>query len=125
MMSKLSERLRIIRKERNESGEIAAKRLGRQQSTWSAWEMGKAAPGADTIADICREYGVSADWLLGITDNRITVTNGDGSAVNFGDNAQVSAGSDMKRIEFLEAQLKAANEEKARLLTVIESLTSK
>ena len=124
-MSKLSERLRVIRKERGESGETAAKRLNRQQSTWSAWEIGKAAPSADVIADICREYGVSSDWLLGLTDTRVTVNNGDGSAVNFGDNAQVSASPDVKRIEFLEAQLKAANAEKARLLTVVERLTSK
>lgn len=125
-MDKLSERIRIVRKERKESGETAAKRLGKQQTTWSAWELNKSEPDADAIVAICKEYGVSSDWLLGITDNRVTVTNGDGSAVNFGDNAQVSAGSaDMRRIEFLEAQLRAANEEKARLLTVIESLTSK
>lgn len=123
-MTKLPERLRVIRKERRESGDIAASRLGKKQSTWSAWELGKSEPNANDIATICKEYGVSSDWLLGITDNRVTITNGDGSAVAVGDGSTASAG-DAGKVAFLEQQLAAANEEKSRLLAIISNLTTK
>ena len=123
-MSTLSERIRLLRKERKETGEAAARLFSKQQSTWSGWECGKSKPNADEIVAICRKYGVSADWLLGMADNRVAVTNGDNSAVNLGDNSNVSVNSDARRIEFLEAQLEAANSEKSRLLDVIERLTA-
>lgn len=123
-MTKLPERLRQIRKERRESGEIAAKKFNMHQSTWSAWELGKSEPSTELIASICKEYGVSSDWLLGITDNRVTITNGDGSAVAFGDGSSANAG-DASKVAFLEKQLESANEEKARLLSIIANLTAK
>ena len=125
-MSKLSERLREIRKERGESGEKAARFLNKHQSTWSAWEIGKIEPSVEDILRICQHYGVSCDWLLGASDVRVTVTNGDNSAVAVGDGSQAhnNIATDPKRIEFLESQLAAANAEKSRLLGVIEALTS-
>lgn len=43
-----------------------AKHMGYAQSTVNAWCLGKRQPNADAIVDICTEFHVSADWLLGI-----------------------------------------------------------
>ena len=125
-MSKLSERLREIRKEHGESGEKAAGFLNKHQSTWSAWEVGKIEPGVEDILKICQHYGVSCDWLLGASDVRVTVTNGDNSALAYGDGSQAnnSVTADPDRIAFLESQLAAATSEKSRLLNIIETLTT-
>lgn len=48
--------------------EIAAK-LGIPQTAWSRLEIGKVAdPRASTIVHVCTTFGVSADWLLGLTE---------------------------------------------------------
>ena len=40
--------------------------MGYAQSTVNAWCLGKRQPGACAIIDICTEFDVSADWLLGL-----------------------------------------------------------
>lgn len=47
--------------------EEACVRLGISYSTLSNWEAGRTKPGANNIRDMVREYGVSADYLLGLT----------------------------------------------------------
>lgn len=41
-----------------------ADRVGRPQTRISSYETGRTMPDAQTLADICRVIGVSADWLL-------------------------------------------------------------
>ena len=41
-----------------------ANRIGRPQTRISSYETGRTMPDAQTLADICRVIGVSADWLL-------------------------------------------------------------
>lgn len=47
--------------------EIAAK-LGISQQHYSMYETGKRILNAEQIVTICKEYNVSADYLLGLTD---------------------------------------------------------
>lgn len=47
-----------------------AKHMGYAQSTVNAWCLGKRSPHADAIIDICKEFNVSADWLLGLSDRK-------------------------------------------------------
>lgn len=49
-----------------------AKRLGISQQGWARYETGKILPGAEVIRQICSTFGVSADWLLGLSDVRTT-----------------------------------------------------
>ena len=37
---------------------------------WARYEKGDVVPGADVLANICRVHAVSADWLLGLSDER-------------------------------------------------------
>jgi transcriptional regulator with XRE-family HTH domain len=36
----------------------------------SRWRHGVHTPSAEHLVNLCRHYGVSADWLLGLTDER-------------------------------------------------------
>lgn len=45
-----------------------AEYMGYGQSTVNAWCLGKRQPNSGAIIDICTEFNVSADWLLGLKD---------------------------------------------------------
>lgn len=78
---KIHERIGILRAKQGMSGEEFAAALGlegkNRRSTINNWESGANNVKADDIENICRVFGVSADWLLGIseennyTDNQI------------------------------------------------------
>ncbi len=55
----------------------------------SNYESGKREPDLATLKRIVDAYGVSADWLLGVSDARGGVTN---TATATGDGAQAAAG---------------------------------
>lgn len=65
----ISSRLRAIRKERGLTQKDLAKKAGLRQATLSHIERGFAAPRADKLAALCRALDVSADYLLGLTDD--------------------------------------------------------
>lgn len=46
-----------------------ARKYGITQQVLSAWETGRTQPGADFIVAMCRGEGVSADYLLGLSDS--------------------------------------------------------
>lgn len=45
-----------------------SKALGFTEATVSNWRLGKKTPSADNVAEIARFLGVSADYLLGLSD---------------------------------------------------------
>lgn len=64
----LSDKLKQLRKERGVTqGELAA-RLGVTQQAIAKWEAGRALPEPKTISQIARFFGVSTDFLLGVSD---------------------------------------------------------
>ena len=67
-MSVLSERLRELRGRSSQSEMASAANMKYQQ--WARYEKGEVVPGADVLANICRVHTVSADWLLGLSDER-------------------------------------------------------
>lgn len=67
-MSVLSERLRELRGRSSQSEMALAANMKYQQ--WARYEKGDVVPGADVLANICRVHAVSADWLLGLSDER-------------------------------------------------------
>ena len=66
MKNVLPDRLRTLRGAGSQS-EFALK-IGVKQTSYSSWERGIKDPAAQTIAQIASTFGVSADWLLGLTD---------------------------------------------------------
>lgn len=62
----LVERIKEARGTRSQA-EIA-RELGMNFQTWNSYETGKSEPQLSTVAGFCRLVGVSADWLLGLSD---------------------------------------------------------
>lgn len=51
--------------------EEIAKRIGTSRQNVGNWLSGKAKPDIYSLAAIAREYAVSTDWLLGLTDYQV------------------------------------------------------
>ena len=63
-------RLKEVRKNAGEKQEELADFLGVWKSSISEMESGKKMTTAEKIALICERYNISADYLLGLTDER-------------------------------------------------------
>ena len=67
-MSKFSERLVNLRKEKGLSQNELAKSLKISPACVNRWEKGLRTPNIESIASICNFFHVSSDYLLGIKD---------------------------------------------------------
>ena len=63
-----SDTMSALRRSRGLSQRQAAADLNISQALLSHYENGAREPGLDFVCRACRYYGVSADYLLGITD---------------------------------------------------------
>lgn len=64
----LGERLSEVRKDHGDTQAGLAQRLGVSLSTVRAWEQEKSSPSHEMLVALCRTYGISSDYLLGLTD---------------------------------------------------------
>ena len=62
------ETLSVLRHERNISQRTAAAALNISQALLSHYENGAREPGLDFVRRACAYYGVSADYLLGLSE---------------------------------------------------------
>ena len=62
-------RLKEIRKDHGDTQDSLAAKLGFSTPTIRKWEQGISEPNLDTVCRICRMYEVTADYLLGLTDD--------------------------------------------------------
>ncbi len=65
----MNKRLREIRCDKKLSQKDVAKALNIAVSTYSNYEQGIRTPSVEIIIKLCKFFGVSADYLLGITDD--------------------------------------------------------
>ena len=63
----IGERLAEIRKDHDDTQAILADRLNVSISSIRSWEQEKSSPPHELLVKICRQYHVSADYLLGLT----------------------------------------------------------
>ena len=68
MARSFSETMSALRRARGLSQRAAAGDLNISQALLSHYENGAREPGLDFVCRACRYYGVSADYLLGISD---------------------------------------------------------
>lgn len=61
-------RLKKLRKSAGEQQKDLAEAVGMAQTQISAIENGKQGTSFDKLAEICKHYNVSADYLLGLID---------------------------------------------------------
>lgn len=68
MKVSFSERLKELRSSRNLTQTALAKETGISQSAINKWELGERKITQDYILILCKFFGVSSDYLLGIVD---------------------------------------------------------
>ena len=66
----LTDNLRKIRMERKLSQMDIADVLGTTQQVYSRYELGTNEIPVRHIITLCKFYGISADWLLGLKDTK-------------------------------------------------------
>lgn len=64
-------RISELRKTRSETQAALSEILGVKKNQISEIERGNRTTSAERIALICQHYGVSADYLLGLTDDPV------------------------------------------------------
>lgn len=62
----LHEKMKQVREENGLNQADFAKSIGVSPATYNGYEQGKQSPKAETIKLLCKQFNVSADWLLGI-----------------------------------------------------------
>lgn len=68
-MASISENIKMLRESKRWTKVEMAQRLGlKSYSTVSRWETGDNHPRGSDLKDLCKLFGVSADFLLGIED---------------------------------------------------------
>ena len=68
--AKYPERIKDLREDNDLTQEQVAKLLGIAQTTYSQYENHKRAMPVEHIMTLCSYYGVSADYLLGLTNDK-------------------------------------------------------
>ena len=63
------DRLAEVRSFRGDTQATLAEKLHVTHYTVSSWEQEKSSPREETLVEICKMYGVSADFLLGLSDD--------------------------------------------------------
>lgn len=62
--------LRVIREERHLSQKEVSEQIGFDFKTYRNWETNKNLPSGNAIISLCELYGVSADFILGLSEFR-------------------------------------------------------
>ena len=70
-MSKMfAERLREARETKRKTQQEIAEYLGISAVSYGAWERGRAEPSLDRLVKLCRYFGATSDWLIGLDCER-------------------------------------------------------
>ncbi len=64
----IGERLAEIRKDHGDTQQTLADKLNVTKHTVSSWEQEKSEPYHEMLIKICRLYGISSDYLLGLSN---------------------------------------------------------
>lgn len=67
------QRLQSLRKEKKENQETLAEFLGVKKAQVSEMERGNNGTSLERLVMLCEHYNVSADYLLGLTEERKTI----------------------------------------------------
>ena len=60
--------IRELRKEKGITQTELAKEISSTQDTISLWELGKSYPDVINVVKLCKFFGVTSDYLLGLNE---------------------------------------------------------
>lgn len=69
MWELVGRRLKAVRRSRKISVDELGERIGKASMTIYGWESGKYTPTVHDLYEICRILRVSADYVIGLTEN--------------------------------------------------------
>lgn len=69
----LGDRLRRLRKSKGLNLNQLATLINSSPTAVAAWEEEKVNPSASSVRRLCQVTGVSADWLLGLADEELSL----------------------------------------------------
>lgn len=75
-MLELGQKIKKLRESREWSQAELARRVGVTKSAISTYELGMRTPSADVVCAFAKAFGVSADYLLGIAEQRTVAIEG-------------------------------------------------
>ena len=119
----MKDRLKELRKALHLTQQKLADKLGVKQNTIAQYEMGRNEPSDAVIVSICREFGVSEDWLRnGNGDMFITMTR-DEEIASFIGSVQADVDDTFKK-RFISALAKLSTEEWRAIEHLMENMVS-
>lgn len=68
-MKHYNDRIRDLREERKLTQRQIAEVLGIRQQVYSKYELGVRSLPLEHLMKLCRYYGASADWILGLAES--------------------------------------------------------
>lgn len=119
----IGERIKNIRQALGKTQQEFADSIGLKRNTIATYEMGKSIPSDRTIADICREFGVSEEWLrTGQGEMFVQISPDEELDYILG---QIGAGTDETIVRIIRAYWKLDEKEKAAVRKLIDNLAEK
>lgn len=119
----IGERIKSIRQALGKTQQEFADSIGLKRNTIATYEMGKSVPSDRTIADICREFGVSEEWLrTGRGEMFVQISPDEELDYILG---QIGSGMDETIVRIIRAYWKLDEKEKAAVRKLIDNLSEK
>ncbi len=108
MSGTFSKRIRDLRYKTDQSQEYLGVLLGKSRETISKYEKGEREPGLEVITRLAGHFGVSTDYILGMTDS-IHTSSADSVTYPFDINEYNPYLCDIKFLKYLKLAVKMAN----------------
>ena len=119
----MKDRLKELRKALHLTQQKLADKLGVKQNTIAQYEMGRNEPSDAVIVSICREFGVSEDWLRNGNGDMFIPMTRDEEIASFIGGVQSDIEDTFKK-RFISALAKLSTEEWKAIEHLIENMIS-
>lgn len=119
----MKDRLKELRKALHLTQQKLADKLGVKQNTIAQYEMGRNEPSDAVIVSICREFGVSEDWLRNGNGDMFIPMTRDEEIASFIGSVQADIDDTFKK-RFISALAKLSTEEWKAIEHLMENMIS-
>lgn len=119
----MKDRLKELRKALHLTQQKLADKLGVKQNTIAQYEMGRNEPSDAVIVSICREFGVSEDWLRNGNGDMFIPMTRDEEIASFIGGVQSDVEDTFKK-RFISALAKLSTEEWKAIEHLMENMIS-
>lgn len=103
-MATFGERLRLIRNRKNITLDVLAEKIHSTKATLSRYENSKRTPNIEFAKKIADYFEVTADYMLGLTDNENEEISKYDDIIGFAEKSSVNAKVLRDYIQFLDGQ---------------------